>query len=150
MKIAKSLIGLAALAAVVIPSVANAAEPVCLYVGSYHAGYHWNDRIEQGLERSLKGVCEVHRFYMDTKRNKGAPFAEGKAEEAKALIDKLRPDVVIACDDNASKYLVVPHLKGSAVPVVFCGVNWTVEPYGYPFPNVTGMIEVAPVRPLTS
>lgn len=146
MGVVKSLLGVAALAAVVLPSAA--AEPLCLYVGSYHAGYHWNDGIEAGLERSLEGACELRRFYMDTKRNKGAPFAEAKALEAKAMIDRLRPDVVIACDDNASKYLVVPHLKGSELPVVFCGVNWTVEPYGYPFPNVTGMIEVAPVRPL--
>ena len=129
-------------------SFSAAAGPVCLYVSSYHHGYHWNDGIETGLEHSLGKACELRRFYMDTKRNKGAEFAIAKAAEAKQLIDEINPDVVIACDDNASKYLVVPHLKNTATPVVFCGVNWTAEAYGYPYPNVTGMIEVAPVGPL--
>jgi ABC-type uncharacterized transport system substrate-binding protein len=121
-------------------------ERICLYVSSYHAGYHWNDGIERGLVSSLQGVCRLERFYMDTKRNQGAAFAETKAKEAKALIDRQHPDVVIACDDNASKYLVAPYLKDVETPVVFCGVNWTVTEYGYPYSNATGMIEVAPNR----
>lgn len=124
------------------------AESTCLYISSYHRGYHWNDGIEAGVKRGLGGACKLQSFYMDTKRNKSSEFAKSKALEAKRLIDKLKPDVVIACDDNASKYLVVPHLKGTHVPVVFCGVNWTVKPYGYPYPNVTGIIEVAPIKPL--
>lgn len=120
--------------------------PVCLYVSSYHVGYHWNDAIEQGLEDSLDEACRLERFYMDTKRHQGAAFAATKGKEAFDLIDRLAPDVVIACDDNASKYLVQPYLKDAAVPVVFCGVNWTVDAYGYPYSNVTGMVEVAPNR----
>lgn len=122
--------------------------PICLYVSSYHVGYHWNDGIERGLARRLGETCELKRFYMDTLRNKAAEHAEAKAAEAMRLIEAMRPDVVIACDDPASKYLVMPYLKNAAIPVVFCGVNWTVEPYGYPYRNVTGMIEVAPIQPL--
>ncbi|MBT3197528.1 MAG: hypothetical protein HN344_07375, partial [Gammaproteobacteria bacterium] len=59
-----------------------------------------------------------------------------------------KPDVIIAADDNASKYLVVPHLKEDPTPVVFCGVNWSIEEYGYPFSSMTGMIEVTPLDPL--
>lgn len=124
------------------------AESTCLYVSSYHAGYHWNDGIESGLQQELSNTCQLEKFYMDTKRQKSPEHATQKALEAKRLIDKIKPDVVIACDDNASKYLVFPHLKETSTPVVFCGVNWTVERYGYPSSNVTGMIEVAPIRPL--
>lgn len=122
--------------------------PVCLYVSSYHPGYHWNDGIEAGLTKSLSEVCELRRFYMDTLRNKEPEFAAAQGAEAKKRIDEMQPDVVIACDDPASKYLVMPYLKNAAIPVVFCGVNWSVEPYGYPYRNVTGMIEVAPIQPL--
>jgi len=122
--------------------------PVCLYVSSYHAGYHWNDGIEAGLKQSLGKACELKRFYMDTLRNKAPEFAAAKGVEAKQLIDATKPAVVIACDDPASKHLVMPYLKNVATPVVFCGVNWTVEPYGYPYANLTGMIEVAPIQPL--
>lgn len=122
--------------------------PTCLYVSSYHPGYHWNDGIEAGLARTLGESCTLERFYLDTQRNRSPAFAEAKALAAKQFIDRIRPAVVIACDDPASKYLVVPYLKGATQPVVFCGINWTVEPYGYPYPNVTGMIEVAPIEPL--
>ena len=34
------------------------------------------------------------------------------------------------------------------MPVVFSGVNWTVEEYDLPAPNVTGIVEVAPIGPM--
>lgn len=120
----------------------------CLYVSSYHKGYEWNDGIERGLDQGLQGKCELSKFYMDTNRNTEPEYAKQKALEAKQLIEKTRPDVVIACDDSASKYLVQAYFRNAAVPVVFCGVNWTVNAYGYPYANVTGMIEIAPIKPL--
>ena len=120
----------------------------CLYVSSYHKGYEWNDGIERGLDQGLEGKCELSKFYMDTNRNTEPEHAKQKALEAKQLIEKTRPDVVIACDDGASKYLVQPYFRNAGVPIVFCGVNWTVKAYGYPYTNVTGMIEIAPIKPL--
>lgn len=120
----------------------------CLYVSSYHKGYEWNDGIERGIAQALKGRCELSRFYMDTNRNTKPEFAQQKALEARQLIDTTQPDVVIACDDAASKYLVQPYYKNARQPIVFCGVNGTVSAYGYPYANVTGMIEIAPIKPL--
>lgn len=137
--------GLAALA----PQAAAPQDlPACLYVSSYHRGYHWNDAIEEGLEAELAGRCRLHRFYMDANRNPAPEHAAAKAQEALRTIRDLLPRIVIACDDAASKHLVMPYLKDADLPVVFCGVNWTVEPYGYPYRNTTGMIERAPVQPL--
>ena len=129
-------------------ATAQAAPPRCLYVSSYHVGYEWNDGIEQGLKSVLQGKCEIKKFYMDGKRHIDSDFAKSKALEAKALVESWKPDVIIAADDNVSKFLIMPHFKNAAVPVVFCGINWTVEPYGYPYSNTTGMIEVGPVEPL--
>lgn len=120
----------------------------CLLVMSYHQGYEWNDGIERGATSVLENKCETKLFYMDTKRNKTRAFAEKKALEARALIESFKPDVVIASDDNASLYLVKPYYKDADLPFVFCGLNWTTEPYGYPYRNATGMVEVSPVRPL--
>jgi len=124
--------------------------PRCLYVSSYHSGYEWNDGIERGMDAVLQGKCEVKKFYLDGKRHLDSDFAKAKALEAKELIDTWKPDVVIAADDNASKYLIMPYFKDAAVPVVFCGLNWTAEPYGYPYRNATGMIEVGPIEPLAA
>lgn len=119
----------------------------CLFISSYHAGYEWNDGIEAGLMRGLDNRCTVDRFYMDTKRHTSDDHGDAKARQALALIQRTVPDVVIAADDNASRYLVSRYLRNSDVPVVFCGVNWTVDEYQYPYGNATGMIEVAPIQP---
>ncbi len=132
-------------------TAADAAAPArCLYVSSYHSGYEWNDGIERGMDAVLQGKCELKKFYMDGKRHLDSDFAKAKALEAKEFIDTWKPDVVIAADDNASKYLIMPYFKDAAVPVVFCGLNWTAEPYGYPYRNATGMIEVGPIEPLSA
>jgi hypothetical protein len=132
-----------------LTSVASAATPArCLYVSSYHAGYEWNDGIERGLELVLQNRCEIRKFYMDGKRHLGEAYAQTKALEAKHLVDSWKPDIIIAADDSASKFLILPYFKNAAVPVVFCGVNWTADAYGYPYRNATGMIEVGPIEPL--
>ena len=120
----------------------------CLYVSSYHAGNKWNDGIERGLDKVLAGKCTVDKFYMDTKRNKGKAFARKMALAAKKHIEVTKPDIVIACDDNASKYLIKPYYKDATLPFVFCGINWTTKEYGYPYRNVTGMVEISPIQPL--
>jgi ABC-type uncharacterized transport system substrate-binding protein len=115
-----------------------------LYVNSYHKGYAGSDPITQGIEQVLsdQGV-ELKIHYMDTKNNPEEVFAKAAALEAKALIEAFQPDVVIASDDNASKYLIMPYFKAAALPFVFCGVNWDASVYGFPYRNVTGMVEVA-------
>jgi len=133
-----------------LSAVQAASLPRCLYVSSYHAGYEWNDGIEKGLESVLQGKCEIKKFYMDGKRHLDAAFAKVKAREAMNVIESWKPDVVIAADDSASKFLVMPYLKDKPLPVVFCGLNWSAEPYGYPYSNTTGMIEVGPIESLSS
>jgi hypothetical protein len=39
----------------------------------------------------------------------------------------------------------MPYYKNGSLPFLFCGVNYSADAYGFPFSNVTGMIEVAPV-----
>jgi len=132
-------------ALIYVPS-ADAAK--CMLVMSYHKGYEWNDGVENGVRSVLKNKCDLQVFYMDTKRNKTAKHAKIMAVKAKSAIDEFRPDVLIAADDNASRYLVTKYYKDVDLPVVFCAVNWDVSKYGYPYKNVTGMVEVAPIQPL--
>lgn len=114
-----------------------------VYVNSYHEGYPWSDGIETGLHTILDGTgVELTIIRLDTKQNPDVEF--GKAAGAKAWqeIQKIQPDVVIASDDNAQKYLVVPFMKESQIPVVFNGINWDGSAYGFPTEKITGMIEV--------
>jgi ABC-type uncharacterized transport system substrate-binding protein len=120
----------------------------CLYISSYHPGYAWSDGVERGIRTTLEGKCEIKQFNMDTKRNKDTEYMEKTGLEAKQLIDSWKPDIVITADDNAARYVIQAHYKDSTIPFVFCGVNWTADEYGFPYSNVTGMVEVAPVYPL--
>jgi ABC-type uncharacterized transport system substrate-binding protein len=129
-----------------VPHHALAAK--CLFVSSYHRGYEWSDGVERGVRSVLEGRCELKQFDMDAKRLKETQDLEQKAREAKALIEAWQPDVVVTADDDAAKYLIMPFYKDHAIPFVFCGINWTVEEYGFPYRNATGMVEVAPVAPL--
>ncbi|MCF8084601.1 MAG: hypothetical protein K9M96_16060 [Deltaproteobacteria bacterium] len=117
-----------------------------LFVDSYHEGYAWSDGITQGIQKTLAGTgVDLEIIRMDTKRNKDDAFKKTAAKEAKAAIEVFKPDVIIAADDNASKFLIMPYFKNVDVPVVFCGVNWDATVYGYPYQNATGMVEVTPI-----
>lgn len=120
----------------------------CLFISSYHQGYAWADGVEHGIRTTLEGKCEVKQFNMDTKRNKDPEYMKKTGLEAKQLIDSWEPDIVITADDNAAKYVIQAHYKDHKIPFIFCGVNWTADEYGFPYSNVTGMVEVAPIYPL--
>jgi ABC-type uncharacterized transport system substrate-binding protein len=85
---------------------------------------------------------------MDTKRKTDEKWKLEVAAKASANINAFKPDVVIAVDDNAQRY-VVKDLASSGTPFVFLGVNADPMDYGYlrsmeaPGGYVTGSIERA-------
>jgi ABC-type uncharacterized transport system substrate-binding protein len=122
------------------------ANPRILYVNSYHDGYGSSDDVMQGIRDTLPEDVALRVFFMDTKNNPGEDFARQKAQEAKTMIEDWNADLLLVSDDNAVKYLVVPHFKNGPIPVVFCGVNWSCDQYGLPTDHVTGMLEVLPLE----
>jgi ABC-type uncharacterized transport system substrate-binding protein len=120
-----------------------------LFVDSYHAGYDWSDKVTEGVNSVLQDKdVQLRIFRMDTKRNPSEGAKKRAALDAKAVIEAFNPDVVIASDDSASKYLVMPYYKNASLPIVFCGVNHNTDAYGYPYKNATGMVEVTPTSKL--
>ena len=87
----------------------------------------------------------IYSFYMDTKRNNSVKYIENKAKTLFDSIVLLNPEILVVSDDNAVKYLVEPNLSQLAMPIVFCGVNWTDKNYHLPHNKVTGIIEILPV-----
>jgi len=114
-----------------------------LFINSYHTGYDWSDKIIKGAIPEIESAdIDYKIFDMDGKRNPSIDHIKEAALSAKKIIEEYKPDVVITLDDIAAKYLIVPYYKNSKIPFVFCGVNWDASVYGFPFKNVTGMIEV--------
>ena len=137
----------------------NTTQKKLLYVNSYHQGYKWSDDIEKGLLKALKitrngdgtfddsnSEVQLKVFRMDTKMNTSDEFKAQAALKAKNIIDSWQPDIVVTSDDNAAKFLVVPYLNESTIPIVFCGLNWTATDYGFPRDHITGMVEVNLVK----
>lgn len=145
-----------ALLAASLASAQDAPAPTrILVVDSYHHEYPWSAGIRRGIHevlgvhagdrdraRSADGQLEIWTEFMDTKRHPERDWAERAAQRVAGVVDSWHPDLVITCDDNAVRYLVLPHLLGRELPVVYCGVNWDASVYGLPSGNVTGMIEV--------
>ena len=113
-----------------------------LLVHSYHEGYLWTDEITRGVRKGLAGTgAALEIFYMDTQRNPGERWKIQAGRQAKEAVARLRPDVVIAADDNAQAYFASGY-AGKAYPqIVFCGVNADASKYGFPACNVTGILE---------
>lgn len=114
-----------------------------LWIDAYHQGYSWSDGIEEGIASVIgqtNAEYKIHR--MDTKRNADEAFVLQAADDAKQVIEAFQPDIVIGTDDNVSKYLIMPHYKDAELPFIFAGTNWSADDYGFPFSNVTGMVEV--------
>lgn len=129
----------------------NTDEPACIfYINSYHAGYGSSDDVMEGITEILAAEnVELKTFFLDAKRKTTDPEIQKSLKDALYEIEKFKPDLLIVSDDNAVKDLVVPHFNNTKLPVVFCGVNWSAEQYNLG-DNVTGMLEVLPLRELFS
>ncbi len=125
---------------------AGRARPYRVFVVmSYEETFPWCKEIKSGIDAVLKESSQITYFHMDTKTHlEGGPE---KAREAYALYRRMKPDGVIAADDNAQSMFVVPYLKDKvSTPVMFCGVNAPAAEYGYPASNVSGILERHHIR----
>lgn len=111
-----------------------------MVVFSYEKDAPWDVEIREEIEKTLSPFAELTFFYLNTK----IALAGGmkKAAEAFSVYQRIQPDGVIAVDDNAQSMFVLPYLKNKVtVPIMFCGVNASPELYGYPTPNISGILE---------
>jgi ABC-type uncharacterized transport system substrate-binding protein len=115
------------------------------WLDSYDPDNPWAKNIGVAIRDTLAGHdVDLEVFHMDTKRYNTETHIKHSARKAVARINAYQPDVVIASDDNASKYVVMPFFKNASLPIVFCGVNHAPNLYGYPYTNTTGIIEKDP------
>jgi ABC-type uncharacterized transport system substrate-binding protein len=120
-----------------------------VYVNSYHRGFPPSDEITSGVFENLPADSfHISAYFMDTKRNPSEEFIRKRAEELFDSINIEEPDVLIVSDDNALKYLVLPYFRNTPLPVVFCGINWSTDQYDLSGCNITGILEILPVRDL--
>jgi len=136
-------------------------KPRVLYVDSYNPEFPWSRGILQGILSvfhttlsetgeldSSNSPVELRVYHMRTLLDQSQSNIDFAVGEARDIIKEWKPDLVIASDDNASKYLIAPFYKESSLPFLFCGVNGDAVDYGFPTKNITGMLEVTRVEEL--
>lgn len=128
---------------VAAPFIAHCEEKRIFVVHSYHREHVSMPKRNNGLNLVLDDVSEVltHFFYMDTKRNSSLAWKREIGMAAQRRIDAFKPDVVIAFDDNAQEFVTKKYLGAATPQFVFAGVNGEPEDYGFPAPNITGILE---------
>lgn len=120
-----------------------------LYVDSYHEAYAPNTLTRRAFAaRMLPLGVAIRYMFLDTKSSEDHSTTCPHIAAILHVISNWHPDLLVAADDAAVKFLVAPHLRGTTLPVIFIGVNWSAAEYGLPAANVTGQIEVDPVEPL--
>jgi len=120
-----------------------AASKKILYVDSYHREYPPNILARKSFLKEIKEKDVVVRFvFMDAKHKKLPEELQKEALRIRDIISDWHPDLLVAADDAANKYLIVPYFKKSSLPIVFNGINWHASEYGYPTATITGQIEI--------
>ncbi|RJP56166.1 MAG: ABC transporter substrate-binding protein [Candidatus Auribacter fodinae] len=114
-----------------------------LYVDSYDPDYLHSKIIRLSAKSILEDRELTYKaVFLDEKHLKGDEALTQSALAAKQVIDEWKPDIIIAADDPANKYLIAPYYRNTELPVVFVGVNWSADEYGYPCSNITGQLQV--------
>lgn len=76
--------------------------------------------MQTAFNKAAKQHCTISYHYLDAK-HQSADNLKAKGLEIANLIPLSQPDIVIAADDAASQYVVLPYLRNSRIPVVYIG-----------------------------
>lgn len=151
-RLEKALMWLFLLVTLVLIAWYNLTKPSILVLHSYDKDYSWVRDINIGVNRVLKNkyLYQVRWYYMDTKRHPDERYKTSAGISARDLIEQTRPDVVIAMDDDAQKYVAKYFSNNPKIKIVFGGVNKEAEDYGYEkASNVTGILERLPLTAIS-
>jgi ABC-type uncharacterized transport system substrate-binding protein len=150
-----------------LPVISGASVKKRLFiVSSYHKEYLWSQETQQGLSEAMLSYgyldnrqqsealvqhdyvetskAVIKKDWMNTKRQNSLHDIGVATQRIMQAINAFRPDLVFLGDDNAANY-IGNQLLGTAIPVVFWGINGLPLKYGLvdsmdsPGHNVTGV-----------
>lgn len=124
-----------------------------LILHSYGSDYAWVRDVNVGVKRVIRGKSNYNILwhYMDTKNHPDEEYKQKAGIIAKRVVDYVKPDVVLAIDDDAQAYVMKHYLNRDDIQIVFAGVNAKASQYGYDKgTNVTGVLERIPYEGIKS
>ena len=131
-----------ALAGLSPPRARASAAPRIAHVMSFDSPWRWTDGQLEGFRESLAlPAADIRVFQMDVKRHASDEAKTERGRLARAFIDDFRPQLLYCSDDDAQQH-VARHYLGTALPLVFSGVNRDPQAHGFEgATNVTGVLE---------
>jgi len=130
----------------------HASKPRILVLHSFGEDTEWVSRVDRGIDGVLSTnrrplVLETHFLGLDQAAARLHP--EAAAALARRTIDRIKPDVLIAVDDDANA-LVSRQYQGTSLPrIIYVSINRKPADYGYENkPNVSGITETLPLEGL--
>lgn len=136
------------LAVAAVLMIYNYRQPRILILQSYALDYAWVRYVNEGLMRVLKKRRDISLYwqYMNTKNHPELSYKEKAGLMARTMIDQIRPQVIIAVDDDAQQFVAQYYKNRDDIAIVFCGVNGHMRDYGYDKANnAAGVHERVPV-----
>lgn len=125
----------------------NSAKPRIMVLHSGSEGSPWVSQVDRGMRAALdrnRRPVSVEWNYLGLSSPVGRGVSEATAE-ARRAIDRFKPDVLIAVDDEANS-LVAQHYVGRPEPrILYLSIDQPPASYGYAgAPNATGIAEQMP------
>ncbi len=116
------------------------------YLNSYHAGYASSDATENLVrERLDRKELTLKVNYLNGKYTRGDSLKSAKAKVIYEDMMSFEPDIILVSDDDAIKYVIEPFFNQAGIPVLFCGVNWSIDHYDLNPDYIRGIVEVLPL-----
>lgn len=145
----KILIGVFLTAFIILLGSFNSGKPRILVLHSFSKDLPWCRYVDSGMQKVLKKnripvSVQWHYLDLDTSQNTG--FQQNAVNEAFRAINRIKPDVLIAVDDESNGY-VARNFAGKGSPkIVFVATLLPPEQYGYlKAGNVSGIVEKLPL-----
>lgn len=135
---------------VVLLGTFNATKPRILVVHSGAQGSSWVDAVDRGMRAALernRRPINVEWDYLGV----AAPAAVGNTvaavAQARRAVDRFKPDVLIAVDDEANALLARDYVGRDRPRILYMAIDRPPEVYGYAgAANVSGVAEQLPWR----
>ncbi len=142
------LIGVFLILFIILLGVFNIRKPRILVLHSFPKDSPWSTLINQGMRKALKAnrnPVSVNFHHLGVDSRQSTESLRHQIQEAKEAIEREKPDVLIAVDDE-SNHLVAKDYAGRGKPrIVFVAILQPPQSYGYTTTNATGLVEQLPL-----
>lgn len=142
------LIAACLLSSLVLLGTFNATKPRILVLHSAGPDSRWAMEVDRGMRDALKGnrrPVSVEWMYMDAAVPNGAHRVGQATAEAQRAIARMKPDVLIAVDDEANKLVAHDYIGRNSPRILYVSLDLPPAEYGYDgAPNVSGLAEQLP------